>query len=134
MNPIFGKLIEPVADLISEWIPDADKRDALAHQIATMAETHAHENAMGQMEVNKAAAQHGSIFVAGARPAILWICALALLFNTIIHPIMSIWYELPPVDADLLYPVMLSLLGIGGYRAWEKGKGVARESLRGFQK
>jgi len=32
-----------------------------------------------------------------------------------------------PVNGDLLYPVMLTMLGMGAARSWEKSKGVARD-------
>ena len=45
-----------------------------------MAERHAQELAKGQLEVNKTEAAHKSLFVAGWRPAIGWICGLALMY------------------------------------------------------
>jgi hypothetical protein len=133
MNPIADiakGLIGPVSDLLGELITDKDERNRLAHDIAITTATHAHGQLMGQIEVNKTQAQHGSLFVAGARPAIMWICAFALAYNTLIHPIASAWVELPPVDATLLYPVLMGLLGLGGMRSWEKSRGVARNDLK----
>ena len=60
-------LIGPVTGLLDKFIPDADERNRLAHEIATMSERHAHELAKGQIEINKAEAAHKSIFVAGWR-------------------------------------------------------------------
>ena len=36
-------LIAPVTGLLDKFIPDADERNRLAHEIATMSERHAHE-------------------------------------------------------------------------------------------
>jgi hypothetical protein len=36
-------LIAPVTSLLDKFIEDKDKKNALAHEIATMAEKHAHE-------------------------------------------------------------------------------------------
>jgi len=82
---------------------------------------------MGQMKINKVEAAHKSIFVAGARPAILWICGIGLGYNTIVHPILDIWLEMPVVDPTLLMPVLTGILGLGGMRSFEKYKGVSRE-------
>ena len=54
-------LIGPVTGLLDKFIPDADERNRLAHEIATMSERHAHELAKGQIEINKAEATHKSI-------------------------------------------------------------------------
>ena len=58
-------LIGPVTGLLDKFIEDKDQKAKLAHEIATMAEKHAHEANMGQIEINKAEAQHRSVFVAG---------------------------------------------------------------------
>ena len=126
---ITSMLVGPVADLIGKFIPDKDKAAQLAHDIAIMAATQAHQQSMGQMEVNKTEAAHRSVWVAGWRPFIGWTCGWGLFYNVLAHPIASIWYEMPVVDPDLLYPVMLGILGIGGMnvaaRTYEKVKGVS---------
>lgn len=120
-------LVGAVAPLLDKVIPDADERNKLAHEIATLAERQAHETAMAQIEVNKVQAAHKSLFVAGGRPAIMWICAVGLLYNVLLHPLLDIWYEMPEVNTDVLMPVLMGLLGLGGMRTVEKLKGVARE-------
>jgi hypothetical protein len=72
-------LIGPIAGLLDKFIPDADLKNKLAHEVATMAESHAQELAKGQLEINKAEASHKSIFVAGWRPFIGWTCGVALM-------------------------------------------------------
>ena len=81
----------------------------------------------GQLEVNKVEAAHKSLFVAGARPFIMWVCGIALAYNTIMHPILDIWFDMPVVDVSILMPVLMGLLGLGGMRSFEKAKGVSRE-------
>ena len=71
-------LIGPVAGLLDKFIEDKDQKNQLAHDIATMAQKHAHESNMAQVDVNKAEAQHRSIFVAGWRPFIGWVCFCAI--------------------------------------------------------
>jgi hypothetical protein len=72
-------LIGPVSNLLGKFIEDKDMKNKLAHEVATMAENHAAELAKGQIEINKAEAQHKSIFVAGWRPFIGWTCGIALM-------------------------------------------------------
>jgi phenylpyruvate tautomerase PptA (4-oxalocrotonate tautomerase family) len=124
-------LISPVTQLLDKFIEDKDQKAKLAHEIATMAERHAHELAKGQIEVNKNEANHKSIFVAGWRPFIGWTCGLALLYHYLIQPIavfaVAVYgttIELPTFDMASLMTVLLGMLGLGGLRTFEKYKGV----------
>jgi len=122
-------LINPIASLLDKVIPDKDQREKLAHEIATMAEKQAHESIMAQIKVNEVQASHKSIFVSGARPAIMWICALGLFYAVFAYPILDIWFTMPELNTEILMPTMMGLLGLGGMRSFEKSKGVAREKL-----
>ena len=130
-------LIGPVAGLLDKFIEDKDQKAKLAHEIATMAEKHAHEAAMAQVDVNKAEAQHRSIFVAGWRPFIGWTCGVALAYHFVLYPIIVFAImtfpdlpvpadALPEFDMESLMTVLLGMLGLGGLRTWEKTKGVAK--------
>ena len=78
-----------------------------------------------QNEVNKIEAQHRSIFVAGWRPFIGWVCGLALLYNFILRDIIA-WLSpdiMPPaLQMDHLITILLGMLGLGGLRTYEKLK------------
>ena len=124
---IVNALIGPVSGLLDKFIEDKDQKNALAHEIATMSERHAHEALKGQLEINKVEAAHKSLFVAGWRPAIGWVCMLGLLYNTIIANVLSIWIEVPEVATTLLVPVMMGMLGLGAMRSYEKVNHVSRE-------
>jgi len=124
---ILPSLIGPVTGLLDKFIEDKDKKNAIAFELSTMAEKHAQELAKGQLAVNQTEAAHKSLFVAGWRPAIGWICGFALLYSTIISPILGIWFTVPPVDSSLLTSVLMGMLGLGAMRTAEKVKGVQRE-------
>lgn len=124
---ILNSLIGPVTGLLDKFIEDKDKKNAIAFELATMAEKHAQELAKGQLEINKTEAAHKSLFVAGWRPAIGWICGLALLYSTLIAPILNIWFTVPPVNNDLLSTILLGMLGLAGARTVEKAFNVQRE-------
>jgi hypothetical protein len=132
-------LIGPVTGLLDKFVEDKDQKNALAHEIATLAEKQAHEAAMAQVQANTEQAKHPSLFVAGARPAIMWICAIAMAYHFIIQPflvfgVLVAGVELPadPPELDMgqLMPVLLGILGLGGMRSWEKVKGCARDNLK----
>ena len=131
---ILGTLVGPVTGILDKFIEDKDQKAKLAHEIATMAEKHAHEAAMAQVDVNKSEAQHRSIFVAGWRPFVGWICGIALAYHFVVSPItifVAGWAgaelpELPAFDMESLMTVLLGMLGLGGLRTYEISKGVAK--------
>jgi hypothetical protein len=120
-------LIGPVTGLLDKFIEDKDQKNALAHKLATMADEHAQELAKGQLAVNAVEAAHKSLFVAGWRPFVGWICGVGLLYNVLISQILAIWFEVPTVDPSLLTPILMGMLGMGAMRSYEKTKGVQRE-------
>ena len=130
-------LIGPVTSLVGKFIEDKDQKNKLAHDLATLASRHALELAKSQIETNKEQAKHPSLFVAGARPAIMWICALGLFTQFFLLPIAewatAIWMpgvDLPKLNAEGLMGLTVSLLGLGGMRSFEKSKGVSRENMK----
>ena len=124
---ILASLIGPATSLLDKVIEDKDEKNRIAFELSTLAERHAQELAKGQLEVNKVEAASKSLFVAGWRPCIGWVCALGLFYNTILSNILGIWVEVPEIDTTLLVPVMMGMLGIGAMRTVEKVKGVSRE-------
>ena len=123
---ILSSLIGPVTGLLDKFIEDKDQKSALAHEIATMSSKFAQESVLAQLEVNKVEAAHKSLFVSGWRPCIGWICGFALMYSTILAPILGIWFTVPPVDSSLLTSVLMGMLGLGAMRTAEKVKGVQR--------
>jgi hypothetical protein len=127
-------LIGPVMGLLDKIIPDPTEKARLAHEIATLAERQAHEIAKAQIEVNNTEASSSSMFVAGWRPAVGWICAVGLGFNFICVPIGNFVLAvngspivIPALDVSEMMPVLMGMLGLGAYRTFEKTKGVARD-------
>ena len=77
-------LIGPVAGLLDKFIEDKDQKNALAHEIATLATRQAHESSMGQIEINKTEATHRSLFVAGWRPFLGWGLSFAMIWHFVL--------------------------------------------------
>lgn len=79
-----------------------------------------------QTKINAVEAQHRTLFVAGWRPFIGWICGVALAYNFVVRDLI-IWltptFETPPaLQMDHLMTVLLGMLGLGGLRTYEKIK------------
>jgi hypothetical protein len=133
---LLGPILEPLINLIPNKNDRAKAREQAEAQIVTAMTG----LVQGQLEINKVEAQHGSIFVAGWRPAVGWICGIALGWNFIVHP-MLLWlaFILPDIPIDLstapqldtgeLMTVLLGMLGLGGLRTYEKRVGVARTKM-----
>jgi len=99
-----------------------------------MSERHAQELAKGQLEVNKAEAASTSLFVAGWRPAVGWVCVLGMASNFVLIPMVNFILALvestitvPLIDTSTMMPVLLGMLGLGAMRSAEKIKKVSRE-------
>lgn len=137
MNPLaIGGIIETVGKIADDLITTDKERIELALREREIDQ----RTDLAQLEVNKVEAQHSSIFVAGARPAILWVGATALAWTFIVHPMLVWGWSLlqaaawvpadmippPTLDSDALWVIVSGILGLGGYRTFEKVKGVAR--------
>ena len=115
-------LIPAVSGLLDKFIPDADTKNKLAHDLATMADNHAQELALAQLEVLKADAK-GGWFQASWRPLIGWICGLSLGINYMVAPIAAgFGVTIPQADMSVMMPLMFGMLGIGGMRSYDKMK------------
>ncbi len=84
-----------------------------------------------QIEVNKQEAASPSVFVAGWRPAIGWICGSGLAVQFIINPLFTWGANLakhpvgfPSLDMGSLMTLLLGMLGLGAMRTVEKVQGV----------
>lgn len=130
---MLGQILGVAAPILDKFIEDKDAKN----QIKAELEQSLVSLQAAQAAANVEQAKHPSLFVAGARPAIMWICALGLLTNFFVMPIaewaVAIWApgtELPALRTGELMTLTLSLLGLGGMRSFEKTKGVARENLK----
>lgn len=130
IGPLLGPLIDKIPDVNEKRRLEAQVENNILGAITGMVE--------GQLAINQAEAGHASIFVAGWRPAIGWICGAALVWNFIILPLMM-WVAFlmdvdlssaPELDAAELTTILVGMLGLGGLRTYEKRMGVARKTVR----
>lgn len=86
---------------------------------------------LAQLEVNKTEAAHDSIFVAGWRPFIGWVCGAAFAYTFVLQPfavflvVTAKWSAppLPSLDMMPMLTVLGGMLGLGAMRSYEKVKG-----------
>lgn len=131
--PVIGAAAQKLLDLI----PDPGARAKAAEEYQRAVLDFAAKAEADQRDINKAEAASPSLFVAGWRPAIGWVCALALGFQYLLRPLFSwaqnIWWPglpvLPGLD-DSLWQLMFGMLGMGTLRSFEKAKGMAKRADR----
>jgi len=68
---IIDSVIGVAAPLLDKFIVDKDKKAEFEHELKMVL----HNANLQQNQINLEQAKHPSICVAGARPAIMWICA-----------------------------------------------------------
>jgi len=129
-----GSLAGSVMDGLDGLFTSDEEREAAALKIQTlMMQPH-----MMQAQANIEAAKNTNWFVAGGRPSLLWVCAIALFYNWLIKDMIVIGIVtfsnnaaeivplLPSIDGAEVTGLVTALLGLGALRTWEKTKGVHR--------
>ena len=88
----------------------------------------AQQPGLAQVELNKVEAQHRSLFVAGWRPFIGWVCGLGLFNIFIVNPWIQWLTEKsgPELPLDVIVELVVALLGLGVLRTFEKKIGRAK--------
>lgn len=83
---------------------------------------------LAQVELNKIEAGHRTIFVAGWRPFIGWVCGTGLAFVFLINPMIQWSTEKPGPDmqVDIMMELVIAMLGLGALRTVEKLNGKAK--------
>ena len=144
MNPLeLGGIVQAIGQIADDLVTtDKERLDAeLELRRLGLEERKVEADLVrGQLEVNRAEAASSSLFVAGWRPAIGWVGAVALGYQFLLYPLLVWAWSLlqargvvpgdlrppPMLDTDALWVVLSGMLGIAGLRSVEKVKGVAR--------
>ncbi len=126
-------VIGPIIDKLVDRIPDPAARERARLEAEATLLSASIEEMKGQVSINVEEAKHQNIFVSGWRPAIGWSCAFAFAFLYVIAPVVQ-WIAqmygvvilLPKFDSDALMSLTFGMLGIAGFRTFEKVKGVTK--------
>ncbi len=135
LNPVGGVVsaVEGIGNVLSKFVETPDQKNAFEQVMAKMRA----RPQEAQIEINKIEAGHRSIFVAGWRPAIGWVCAASLAAFYIPQYLAAafLWsravlltgeVKTYPVADDGLMELTLALLGMGALRSFEKLKGKSK--------
>lgn len=136
-NAIAG-VLGPIVDGFLKFIPDKNEARRAKEQLESQMLVAMTSLVQGQLAINQKEAEHGSIFVAGWRPGIGWICGFALAWSFVLEP-MATWAilvagvdlpVLPRIELGPLLSILMGMLGLGGLRTYEKRLGVARTDVK----
>lgn len=136
MSVLGSFLARPATDAVSalgnvfDQLFTSDEERAQANIVLTKIAQQPH---LLQAEINKIEAAHRSIFVAGWRPFIGWICGLGILWAFLLHPVFewlvalkALGVEPPQINTDHLLELVLAMLGLGALRTAEKLTGRSK--------
>lgn len=137
MNPITDAIVGIAGTVLDRIFPDPTKQaearlELLKLQQSGELATLAADVQMAQMQANTNTeeAKTGSIFIAGWRPFVGWVCGVGFAVQ-VLGPLLE-WFALlfgkvahfPTLDFSIMAPTLLGMLGIGAMRSFEKFKGV----------
>lgn len=132
-DPI-SSVVDLGKDILDKIFPDKTQAEALKAQLV-LAEQQGQldeikmefDLAKAQIGVNAVEAASTSLFVAGWRPFIGWICGFALVWQYILAPMIAFAcaifnhpVPLPTLDSSALMSLLLTMLGMGAMRSFDK--------------
>jgi len=131
-------IIGPAVDKLLNLIPDKNAQIKHRAEIEKTILEAANAAALAQIKVNEVEAQHSSIFVAGWRPFIGWVCGAGLAWAFVGHPLFAWIVALtgaditpPTLQTEAMISLVMAMLGMAGWRSLDKIQGVARTKIGG---
>ena len=122
-----GGIIGAIGTVIDKVFTSEEERENARYLLKRLEQ----EPYLLQAEINKVQARHKSLFVAGARPALMWVCVLGLFFGFIIAPVLTMFgLPTPNIPLELMYNLVIAMLGLGAFRTYEKVRGVQSDDFR----
>ena len=134
ISALIPQIAPILGNVLNRFFPDKEKAAEAQRAIETALLENAAQINLAQIEVNKEEAQHRTVFVAGWRPFIGWVCGVALAWHFVGVPVTLFFIawsgaevpELPVFDMNSLMTVLTGMLGLGGLRTFEKMKGLTK--------
>ena len=129
--PIIG-LISGILDKV---IPDKGAAEKAKQELSLLLANQEFQTQLAQINTNLEEAKSPNWWVAGWRPCVGWVCALTFAYTYLILPLLNYAVytfgtaemignvaKLPPLDLDMMLPILLGMLGLGGMRSYEKAR------------
>lgn len=140
MLPAILAAAAPLIAKALDLIPDGNAREAAKEAMETAVINAATKAQELQLQINLAEAGHSSVFVAGWRPFIGWVCGVGFLWEFLLYPLAT-WAAMSGLlGPDVVIPVLptngnlleltLGMLGMAGLRTWEKSRGINTKDVK----
>jgi len=120
--------------IINKLVPDKDLAAKLQQDINLKLIDVQAQLQQGQIEINKIEAANTNVFIAGWRPMIGWVCAFALAWQFVGYDLTV--FALAAAKSSIVAPrlagtdnlmeLVLAMLGLAGFRTFEKTKGITK--------
>ncbi len=127
-----GEMANGVASAIDKFVETKEEKKAAELLLMKMQQ----EPDRWQTEVNKIEAGHRSVFIAGWRPSLGWVCSLGIAWHFIGLPFAAfilaatgnplLVASLPVINAGELMTLIFGMLGLGAARTYEKKNGLTK--------
>lgn len=114
-----------IAEIVDKFIETAEEKKA-AKIVLTKLMQRPNEV---QAEINKIEAGHKSLFVAGWRPCLGWICTVALGWGWILAPVLLFIFPdktMPAIELGQAISLVMAMLGMGALRSYEKKNNITK--------
>lgn len=140
MASLLDFIAGPVMAIVDKLIPDPQKKAEVQLEMLRLQQSSdfkaidaaLQQNQM-QADINKQEAAHASIWVAGWRPFIGWVCGCGLALQFIIFPmvfwigqLINVAIIMPQLPFEMIMTMLGGMLGIGTMHTYEKVKGVVK--------
>jgi hypothetical protein len=124
-------MVQSITGLVNKFVPDRDAQIKIQHEVQTKLLDMQSQQLAAQSDTNKIEAQHQSVFVAGWRPFVGWVCGAGLAWEFVLAPVVA-WAAalagytgtLPTIASEHLFELVLAMLGMAGWRTLDKIRGV----------
>ena len=126
LMPIFGAVLD-------KSITDKDAKQKALAAIESAIVDNAHSLNLETIKTNQTEAAHRSVWVAGWRPGVGWVLAFSLFWMLVGYPILTVLlafsgieFPLPQIPAELLFDLIVLMLGMSAVRSFDKLKGLSK--------
>ena len=130
-----GSVFDFCGKVIDKIFPDKDKANEAKLEMFKLQQASEGQQIQNEFQlsiqqaaINVEEAKNGSVFVSGWRPAVGWVCVIALAYHYVLSP-FAYWTAkcffpavpaLPSLDLGELMTLLIGMLGLGAMRSFDK--------------
>jgi len=128
-----GGLGKSISEAVTAAIKKGENLANIQKEVEGQLQNFLTEINKGQTELNKIEAQSTNLFKSGWRPALAWVAVFGFIWGFVLYPIITfilklleIKSDLPAINSDGLFELVLALLGMAGIRTFEKKNKITK--------